>query len=73
MSYSVAFVCIGMAVTANRIICFRIEEELERRIELVLRSRFPTRSKLIRTAIEMLLSKEEAKARLKAAQMAVNG
>ena len=59
-----------MAVTHNRIICFRVEEELDHRIQLI-QSRYHSRSNLIRTAIEMLLAKEDGKARLHAAQIAI--
>jgi Arc/MetJ-type ribon-helix-helix transcriptional regulator len=52
----------------NQIICFRLDPEINRRIACVLRSRYSTRSKFIRTAIEQLLERDEDQARLRAAQ-----
>jgi Arc/MetJ-type ribon-helix-helix transcriptional regulator len=52
----------------NRIVCFRLDEQIDHRISLVLDSRFSTRSRFIRTAIEHLLLGEEGQVRLKAAQ-----
>ena len=52
----------------NRIVCFRLDEQIDHRISLVLDSRFSTRSRFIRTAIEHLLLREEGQGRLKAAQ-----
>jgi predicted transcriptional regulator len=51
----------------NRIVCFRIDEHIDRRIACVLGSRHSTRSRFIRTAIEHLLSHEEGQVRLRAA------
>jgi hypothetical protein len=36
----------------NRIVCFRLDEQIDHRIFLVLDSRFSTRSRFIRTAIK---------------------
>ena len=52
----------------NRIVCFRLDEQIDHRISRVLDSRFSTRSRFIRTAIEHLLLREEGQVRLKAAQ-----
>jgi Arc/MetJ-type ribon-helix-helix transcriptional regulator len=52
----------------NRIVCFRLDEQIDHRISLVLDSRFSTRSRFIRTAIEHLLLREEGQIRLRAAQ-----
>jgi hypothetical protein len=52
----------------NRIICFRLDPEIIRRISCVLGPRYSTRSIFIRTAIEKLLSQEEARIRLLAAE-----
>ena len=52
----------------NRIVCFRIDEHIDHRISRILGSRFSTRSRFIRTAIEHLLLREEGQVRLKAAQ-----
>ncbi len=52
----------------NRIVCFRLDEQIDHRISLVLDPRFSTRSRFIRTAIEQLLLREEGQVRLKAAQ-----
>jgi hypothetical protein len=56
------------AMNRNRIICFRLDQEINRRIARVLGSRYSTRSKFIRTAIEQLLLRDESQARLRAAQ-----
>ena len=52
----------------NRIVCFRLDEQIDHRISLVLDSRFSTRSRFIRTAIKKLLFQEEGQIRLRAAQ-----
>jgi metal-responsive CopG/Arc/MetJ family transcriptional regulator len=51
----------------NRIICFRLDPEINRRIARVLGLRYVTRSRFIRTAIERLLLQEESQVRLRAA------
>ena len=51
----------------NRIVCFRIDEHIDHRISRILGSRFSTRSRFIRTAIEHLLLREEGQVRLRAA------
>jgi Arc/MetJ-type ribon-helix-helix transcriptional regulator len=56
----------------NRIVCFRLDEQIDHRISLVLGSRFSTRSRFIRTAIEHLLLREEGQVRLRAAQMKID-
>jgi Arc/MetJ-type ribon-helix-helix transcriptional regulator len=56
----------------NRIVCFRIDEHIDHRISRILGSRFSTRSRFIRTAIEYLLSHEEGQVRLRAAQMKID-
>ncbi len=55
----------------DRIVSFRIDENLETRISVLLGS-YPTKSKLIRDAIDLLLSKLEAQARLRTAQRAID-
>jgi Arc/MetJ-type ribon-helix-helix transcriptional regulator len=55
-------------MTQNRIVCFRLDEQIDHRIACVLGSRYSTRSRFIRTAIEQLLLREEGQARLRAAQ-----
>jgi metal-responsive CopG/Arc/MetJ family transcriptional regulator len=50
-----------------RIICFRLNPEINRRIARVLGLRYVTRSRFIRTAIEQLLLHEEGQVRLRAA------
>jgi Arc/MetJ-type ribon-helix-helix transcriptional regulator len=55
----------------NRIICFRIDEELDRRIRRTLGPRYYTRSSLIRIAIERLLLHEEAQGKLRDLQMSI--
>ena len=52
-------------------ICLRIDEETARRIENVLNSDCPTRSRFIRAAIEKALSQEEGRARLQSAHSAI--
>jgi Arc/MetJ-type ribon-helix-helix transcriptional regulator len=52
----------------NRIVCFRIDEQIDHRISRILGSRYSTRSRFIRTAIEHLLLREDGQVRLKAAQ-----
>jgi Arc/MetJ-type ribon-helix-helix transcriptional regulator len=56
----------------NRIVCFRIDEHIDHRISRILGSRYFTRSRFIRTAIEYLLSHEEGQVRLHAAQMKID-
>ena len=51
----------------NRIVCFRLDEQIDHRISLVLGLRFVTRSRFIRIAIEQLLLHEEGQVRLRAA------
>ena len=53
-------------------ICLRIDEETARRIENVLNSDRPTRSRFIRAAIEKALSQEEGRARLQSAHSAIS-
>ena len=55
-------------MTYRRITCFRLDQEINRRITCILGSRYSTRSKFIRTAIEQLLLRDESQARLRAAQ-----
>jgi Arc/MetJ-type ribon-helix-helix transcriptional regulator len=56
----------------NRIVCFRIDEQIDHRISRILGSRYFTRSRFIRIAIEYLLSHEEGQLRLRAAQMKID-
>jgi predicted transcriptional regulator len=58
-------------MTRRRITCFRLDPETNRRIARVLGSRYTTRSRFIRNAIEKLLLQEEGQVRLRAAQMAI--
>jgi predicted transcriptional regulator len=58
-------------MTYRRITCFRLDQEINRRIACVLGSRHSTRSKFIRTAIERLLLQEEGQMRLRAAEMTI--
>jgi len=58
-------------MTQNRVICFRLDPEIEQRLACILGLRYVTRSKFIRAALEQLLSREEGKLRLRAAQMAI--
>jgi metal-responsive CopG/Arc/MetJ family transcriptional regulator len=51
----------------NRIVCFRLDQEINHRIARVLGSRYSTRSRFIRNAIEQLLLHEEGQVRLRAA------
>ncbi len=53
-------------------ICLRIDEKTARRIENVLNSDCPTRSRFIRAAIEKALSQEEGRARLQSAYSAIS-
>lgn len=53
-------------------ICLRIDEETARRIENVLSSEYPTRSRFLRHAIERALSQEEGRFRLQSAYSAIN-
>jgi metal-responsive CopG/Arc/MetJ family transcriptional regulator len=54
-------------MTRTRITCFRLDQEINRRIACVLGLRYVTRSRFIRTAIERLLLQEEGQVRLRAA------
>jgi metal-responsive CopG/Arc/MetJ family transcriptional regulator len=54
-------------MTRTRITCFRLDQEINRRIARVLGSRYSTRSRFIRNAIEKLLLHEEGQVRLRAA------
>jgi hypothetical protein len=56
----------------NRIVCFRLDEQIDHRISRVLDSQYFTRSRFVRTAIEYLLSHEEGQVRLRAAQMKID-
>jgi hypothetical protein len=58
-------------MTRRRITCFRLDPETNRRTARVLGSRYTTRSRFIRNAIEKLLLQEEGQVRLRAAQMAI--
>jgi len=58
-------------MTQNRIICFRLDPEIEQRLARILGLRYVTRSKFIRAALEQLLSREEGQARLRAAQSTI--
>jgi hypothetical protein len=51
----------------NRIVCFRLDQEIDRRIACIIGSRYSTRSRFIRTAIEQLLLRDEGQVRLRAA------
>jgi predicted transcriptional regulator len=51
----------------NRIVCFRLDEEINHRIACIIGSRYSTRSRFIRTAIEQLLLRDEGQVRLRAA------
>jgi hypothetical protein len=55
----------------NCIICFRLDDSLDRRISRVLGCTYSTRSGFIRAAIEQALVLEEGRARLKAAHSAI--
>ena len=59
-------------MTRNRIICFRLDQEINRRITCVLGSRYSTRSRFIRTAIEQLLLRDEGQVRLRAAHTMIH-
>jgi hypothetical protein len=54
-------------MTRNRIVCFRLDGQIDHRIARVLGSRYSTRSRFIRNAIEKLLLQEENQVRLRAA------
>ena len=58
-------------MTKDVTICFRFDENTDRKITQLLGTQYPTRSRFIRAAIEHLLSKENAKVRLLAAQQAI--
>lgn len=58
-------------MTQNRIVCFRLDPEIEQRITRILGLRYVTRSRFIRAALEQLLSQEEGQARLRAAEMTI--
>jgi metal-responsive CopG/Arc/MetJ family transcriptional regulator len=58
-------------MTRNRIICFRLDGQINHRIARILGSRYSTRSRFIRNAIEQLLLHEEGQMRLRAARMAI--
>jgi metal-responsive CopG/Arc/MetJ family transcriptional regulator len=51
----------------NRIVCFRLDGKINHRIARVLGSRYSTRSRFIRAAIEQLLLRDEGQVRLRAA------
>jgi Arc/MetJ-type ribon-helix-helix transcriptional regulator len=55
----------------KRIVCFRIDEHIDHQISRILGSRYSTRSRFIRNAIEKLLLQEENQVRLQAAQMTI--
>ena len=54
----------------NRVICFRIDRDLDRKLAKVLATRGGSRSQFIRLAVELLL-KAEADDRLRAAHSAI--
>jgi Ribbon-helix-helix protein, copG family len=54
----------------KRIVCFRIDDDLDRRISRALRGNISTRSDFIRAAIERVL-KLDAEERLRAAHSAI--
>src|SRR6267143_1043821 len=54
----------------NSIVCFRIDEAIDKRISRILGPKYATRSQFIRTAIERLLL-QESEERLRAAQAAI--
>jgi hypothetical protein len=58
------------ATNTKRVICFRIDEDLDRRIVRALRGNSSTRSDFIRSAIERVL-KQDAEERLRVAQSAI--
>jgi hypothetical protein len=58
-------------MTHSRIICSRLDQETNHRIARALGSRYLTRSRFIRTAIERLLLQEEGHMRLRAAEMTI--
>lgn len=59
------------SLTQNRIVCFRLDEAIDLRISRVIGARYSNRSRFIRTAIELLLAREEGQARLRDAQMTI--
>ena len=61
----------GPSMNKEVTICLRIDEATARRIEHVLSSGCPTRSRFIRAAIERALSLEEGQVRLHAAHSAI--
>lgn len=54
----------------NRIVCFRLDEDLDRRLSRALRGKRCSRSKFIRAAIERML-KQDGEERLRAAHSAI--
>lgn len=56
--------------TTKRVICFRIDEDLDHRISRTLRGKSFSRSDLIRSAIERVL-KQDAEERLRVAHSAI--
>jgi hypothetical protein len=56
--------------STKRIICFRIDEDLDRRLSRALRGQSCTRSDFIRSAIERVL-KHDGEERLRAAHSAI--
>jgi metal-responsive CopG/Arc/MetJ family transcriptional regulator len=50
------------------IVCFRIDQTMDQRIDRILGPQYRTRSRFIRVAIDLLLAKEEAQQRLLMAQ-----
>jgi hypothetical protein len=59
-----------VSTTTKRIICFRVEEELDRRISRALRGQSCSRSDFIRSAIERVL-KLDGEERLRTAHSAI--
>jgi hypothetical protein len=59
------------SLTQSHIVCFRLDDAIDHRISRVIGSRYSNRSRFIRSAIELLLAKEEGQARLHDAQMAI--
>jgi hypothetical protein len=58
------------ATNTKRIICFRVEEDLDRRISRALRGQSCSRSDFIRSAIERVL-KQDGEERLRTAHSAI--
>ena len=54
----------------NSIVCFRIDEDIDKRISRILGPKYATRSRFIRAAIERLLL-QESEERLRAAEAAI--